>query len=587
MRVRNGQAVGEPLTCPHQVRLDFAKDLLTFAAARTCLGSPDAGPDRCPDARRVGRLAPDHRLARRAALVHATGSPAPERPAPAGRPGGPHMPCTPGPGAGSRPSTGRRRGRRWRRGRGAAGGRPAGARSWRRRRCRRRRSWRCTPRSRPGRSRAIPTIRSRMPGGEPLELGEHERRSRRRRTRAARGRRPRPGARRRPSGWGRRGTAGRPARTAARASARGPTSASASAISLEGAAEVDGAGPAAGLGGPRARRPRRRGRACTPSSRSATGGRRQPGDVGERRWGVVSKSRTRRGGQLGQRASPGRRSRWCRRASAAGSASASVIAREPPSATGQPCRCPATISIVPTAAVSGRSSGPADVGRAAGEERAGRLGAEPAGRARSPAARRAARTGPSTHGCDGQVHDRPERLGGERRRSGRPAARRPRASGRRRRRGRRRSRRSSRVHARPPCRRRAGARASISGQRQTRPWSASGSEEKYGEPTPKGGSPSRRRGARPARVSSSVRVPPPIVSRASSTVTDRPALGERDGGREPVGAGADDDGASRGGPIRAPAQPAATSTTRRRTAPGRSPGCGARARAARSRRAAP
>ncbi len=40
MKVRGGEAVGEPLTCAHHVRLDFAEDRLTFRAARDCLGSP-------------------------------------------------------------------------------------------------------------------------------------------------------------------------------------------------------------------------------------------------------------------------------------------------------------------------------------------------------------------------------------------------------------------------------------------------------------------------------------------------------------------------------------------------------------------
>jgi hypothetical protein len=40
MRVRNGHAVGEPLSCSHRVRLNFAEDRLKFVAARNCLGSP-------------------------------------------------------------------------------------------------------------------------------------------------------------------------------------------------------------------------------------------------------------------------------------------------------------------------------------------------------------------------------------------------------------------------------------------------------------------------------------------------------------------------------------------------------------------
>ena len=39
--VRRGHVAGDPLTCPHRVKLDFAADRLTFVAARTCLGSPE------------------------------------------------------------------------------------------------------------------------------------------------------------------------------------------------------------------------------------------------------------------------------------------------------------------------------------------------------------------------------------------------------------------------------------------------------------------------------------------------------------------------------------------------------------------
>ncbi|WP_028644563.1 hypothetical protein [Nocardioides sp. URHA0020] len=40
MRVRHGRVVGEPLTCGHRVRLDFAHNRLRFVGSRTCLGSP-------------------------------------------------------------------------------------------------------------------------------------------------------------------------------------------------------------------------------------------------------------------------------------------------------------------------------------------------------------------------------------------------------------------------------------------------------------------------------------------------------------------------------------------------------------------
>lgn len=40
VRVRGGEQVGEPLSCEHSVRLGFAQDVVRFAAASTCLGSP-------------------------------------------------------------------------------------------------------------------------------------------------------------------------------------------------------------------------------------------------------------------------------------------------------------------------------------------------------------------------------------------------------------------------------------------------------------------------------------------------------------------------------------------------------------------
>lgn len=41
LRTRGGRPYGDPLSCPHKLRLDFAADRLVFAAARTCLGSPE------------------------------------------------------------------------------------------------------------------------------------------------------------------------------------------------------------------------------------------------------------------------------------------------------------------------------------------------------------------------------------------------------------------------------------------------------------------------------------------------------------------------------------------------------------------
>jgi hypothetical protein len=41
MRIRNGRPVGEPLTCPQSVHLDFAEDLVVLRAGDGCLGNPD------------------------------------------------------------------------------------------------------------------------------------------------------------------------------------------------------------------------------------------------------------------------------------------------------------------------------------------------------------------------------------------------------------------------------------------------------------------------------------------------------------------------------------------------------------------
>lgn len=40
-RMRDWRPVGEPLTCSHRVRLDWADDVLTFTAARACLRRPE------------------------------------------------------------------------------------------------------------------------------------------------------------------------------------------------------------------------------------------------------------------------------------------------------------------------------------------------------------------------------------------------------------------------------------------------------------------------------------------------------------------------------------------------------------------
>jgi hypothetical protein len=41
MRMEDGHAVGQPLTCDHAVHLGFATDVVRFTAARRCLGTPE------------------------------------------------------------------------------------------------------------------------------------------------------------------------------------------------------------------------------------------------------------------------------------------------------------------------------------------------------------------------------------------------------------------------------------------------------------------------------------------------------------------------------------------------------------------
>ena len=100
--------------------------------------------------------------------------------------------------------------------------------------------------------------------------------------------------------------------------------------------------------------------------------------------------------------------------------------------------------------------------------------------------------------------------------------------------GRRRSRRAS-GPSRPRVPSSSGCARSISGWRQTRPCSASGSEERNGDETPNGCTAEQTSCSRPGTVSSAVRVPPPIVSSPSSTVTERPACASATAAASPLG----------------------------------------------------
>ena len=218
-----------------------------------------------------------------------------------------------------------------------------------------------------------------------------------------------------------------------------------------------------------------------------------------------------------------------------------MIAAEPPSATGQPCRGPAAVSITADRRGGGPVERAEDVGGRAGEQRPGLRRPEPAGQRRSAGQRRrAGRTGPSGAGgratrTTGRARRRPGRR--SRRRAARTCAARP---------ARPRpgpAQVSSRSSA--PSRRRSRRRAGGPGRSRgsTRPGRArrAAATTRNGEATPNGCTAEHTSWSTPGTVSSALRVPPPMVSAPSSTVTERPAWASAHRGGQPVGPGADDD----------------------------------------------
>ena len=213
-------------------------------------------------------------------------------------------------------------------------------------------------------------------------------------------------------------------------------------------------------------------------------------------------------------------------------ASAVVMADDPPAATGHPTAWPAVVSVTPTAADASRSRGctrwaaePANNARAASVEkrRANVVAGSPA---RSP--KRAMATGWRGMRSNGPsasavMVSKLSTSGPKLRRQAGPSAPRPATVS------------SSDRHntaAEPSSR---GWARSTSGQHHVRPWSASGSDERYGDPTPSGWTAEQMSWARPGTVSSAVRVPPPISSAASSTVTDSPAVARVTAAARPLG----------------------------------------------------
>ena len=213
-------------------------------------------------------------------------------------------------------------------------------------------------------------------------------------------------------------------------------------------------------------------------------------------------------------------------------ASASVIDREPPFATGQPLWWQAVVSAIPTAELIGRFRG----------LRA--CAATPPNSAFACALRHAfVRT---VAGSAAGIPNRARRSGclgtwrtGTTRSSfssAKPAAGRP----------------NTRFHAAPSLPRpsavasidccstpalpsSSGCARSTSGQHHSSPWSASPSDDRNGEPTPIGWTAEQWSCSTPGTVSSLVRVPPPIVSSASSTVTATPARASAAAQARPLG----------------------------------------------------
>ena len=76
---------------------------------------------------------------------------------------------------------------------------------------------------------------------------------------------------------------------------------------------------------------------------------------------------------------------------------------------------------------------------------------------------------------------------------------------------------------------------STSGQRHSRPWRSSSSDCRNGDPTAIGWTAEQRSCTSPGTVSSPLRVPPPMVSSASSTVTASPSRARATAQASPFG----------------------------------------------------
>ena len=217
---------------------------------------------------------------------------------------------------------------------------------------------------------------------------------------------------------------------------------------------------------------------------------------------------------------------------------ASAIRCEPPRASGQPNACAISPRTSPAAALIGLVSGIMECASHTGEQPSSPLGLEPpigqavrGAQPREPESRRGERMPRSSQGPE-QVAD--DRVRGAGERPHQPAI-------------------ALRIGSQALRRRldgalqdRRGAVVERVGERGRRmdsssPCSARGSSRRNGDPSAIGCIAEQTSWTKPGRVSSAERIPPPIVSFASSTSTDRPAPREDDGGGEAVGPRADDD----------------------------------------------
>ncbi|GAQ67540.1 hypothetical protein SsS58_07996 [Streptomyces scabiei] len=208
------------------------------------------------------------------------------------------------------------------------------------------------------------------------------------------------------------------------------------------------------------------------------------------------------------------------------------MAREPPAATGQPCRWPAAMIVSPTAALAGRWNGrkacaatPPKRARAAGDRHSRAVTAAGSSACGPKAASRSGWRGTWVSGRmrSSASASKPSASGPNTRRHRRPSA--PPSP--------------SAVswtdrRSTPASPESSGCAQSMSGRRQVRPWRPRSRLRRNGEPTAIGWV-AEQWSCRSPGVSSLVRVPPPMVPAASRTVTSTPSRARYTAAARPFG----------------------------------------------------